>query len=269
MPINGDLSKPNLNISEEDRQILYDNVNIVFHSAATVRFDEPLKVAVNMNVIGTKRVIDLCKRMKNFEVFLHVSTAYANCDRQFIAEEVYPSPVEPEKLIDTVEWMDNDMLELVTPKAIGSRPNTYTYTKAVAESMVVNECENLPCTIVRPSIVGASWKEPFPGWVDNFNGPASLFPATASGLLRTMLANRNAVADVVPLDVPVNMIIAAAWQTGSKREDSKTIKIYNCTSGQINRLTWGMFERYGLQTMEKYPLEKIFLIPNPRFTRYR
>ncbi len=41
--INGDLSEPNLGISEQDRTLLADNVNIVFHSAATVRFDEPIK----------------------------------------------------------------------------------------------------------------------------------------------------------------------------------------------------------------------------------
>lgn len=32
-----------MGISEEDEKKIIDNVNIVFHSAATVRFDEPLK----------------------------------------------------------------------------------------------------------------------------------------------------------------------------------------------------------------------------------
>lgn len=41
--IEGDLLLPHLGISQHDRQILIDNVNIIFHSAATVRFDEPLK----------------------------------------------------------------------------------------------------------------------------------------------------------------------------------------------------------------------------------
>ena len=35
--------EPNMGMSPEDEQKLIDNVNIVFHSAATVRFDEPLK----------------------------------------------------------------------------------------------------------------------------------------------------------------------------------------------------------------------------------
>ena len=41
--IEGDLLLPNLGISESDRKLMIDNVSIVFHSAATVRFDEPLK----------------------------------------------------------------------------------------------------------------------------------------------------------------------------------------------------------------------------------
>jgi fatty acyl-CoA reductase len=41
--IQGDLAEPDMGISSEDKEILVKNVNIVFHSAATVRFDEPLK----------------------------------------------------------------------------------------------------------------------------------------------------------------------------------------------------------------------------------
>lgn len=41
--VEGDLTADNLGLSEVDRKILRENVNIIFHSAATVRFDEPLK----------------------------------------------------------------------------------------------------------------------------------------------------------------------------------------------------------------------------------
>ena len=39
------------------------------------------------------------------QVFVHVSTAYCNCDRPFIEEVVYPPPVEPQKLIDAFEYV--------------------------------------------------------------------------------------------------------------------------------------------------------------------
>ena len=42
-PIEGDMLLPSMGISEEDEKKLVDSVNIVFHSAATIRFDEPIK----------------------------------------------------------------------------------------------------------------------------------------------------------------------------------------------------------------------------------
>ena len=58
--------------------------------------------------------------------------------------------------------MDDSLIEQVTPKLIGDLPNTYTFTKKLAELVVATESDNLPITIVRPSIIGASWKEPVP-----------------------------------------------------------------------------------------------------------
>ena len=43
IPLNGDISKPKLGLSEDDYNTLVENVSIVFHSAATVRFDEPIE----------------------------------------------------------------------------------------------------------------------------------------------------------------------------------------------------------------------------------
>ncbi|KAF2986889.1 hypothetical protein EK904_012241 [Melospiza melodia maxima] len=42
-PINAELTQPKLAISAEDEEELLTRVNVVFHCAATVRFDEPLK----------------------------------------------------------------------------------------------------------------------------------------------------------------------------------------------------------------------------------
>lgn len=58
--------------------------------------------------------------------------------------------------------MDDELVSALTPKLIGKRPNTYTYTKALAEYLVQQEAGDLNVAIIRPSIVGASWKEPFP-----------------------------------------------------------------------------------------------------------
>ncbi len=58
-----------------------------------------------MNIIGVKKMLELAKKMKKLQVFVHVSTAYANCDRQHISEVVYNPPVHPQKLLEAVDWM--------------------------------------------------------------------------------------------------------------------------------------------------------------------
>lgn len=59
-------------------------------------------------------------------------------------------------------WLDDAIIDEITPKLIGDQPNTYTYTKALGEMVVHQEGGNLNIAIVRPSIVGATWQEPFP-----------------------------------------------------------------------------------------------------------
>ncbi|XP_064634182.1 fatty acyl-CoA reductase 1-like [Lineus longissimus] len=265
IPINGDILSPELGISAEDEAKLISEVSIVFHSAATVKFDEALRFSLQMNVLGVKKLIELSKKMTNLDAFIHVSTAYANCDRQDVTECVYPPPVHPQKLLDAIEWMDDEMITKLTPKLIGSRPNTYTYTKALAEYLLVEESKSFSVAIVRPSIVGASWKEPMPGWVDNYNGPTGMLIAIGKGLLRVMKGNFYATSDMIPVDVAVNTMIAVGWHTGVEKPSNTMV--YNCTTGQINRLTWGELERLSHEYLMKNPLEGAVRVPNPRFTR--
>lgn len=60
---------------------------------------------MQLNVIATQELLSLAQRMKNLEVFMHVSTAYAYCNRKQIEEVVYPPPVDPRKLIDSLEYV--------------------------------------------------------------------------------------------------------------------------------------------------------------------
>ena len=71
--------------------------------------------------------------------------------------------------------MNNQMLERVTPHLLNQRPNTYTYAKSLAENQLIDDADELPLIIVRPSIIGAMWQDPLPGWTDNVNGPTGLF----------------------------------------------------------------------------------------------
>ena len=51
---------------------LCEDVSVVFHSAATVRFNESLKSAVAINMLGTRSVIQLCQRMQSLSVRIDV-----------------------------------------------------------------------------------------------------------------------------------------------------------------------------------------------------
>ena len=46
----GDMSEPCLGLSEDDQRLLHETVEIVFHSAATVRFDEELRYSPNCSL---------------------------------------------------------------------------------------------------------------------------------------------------------------------------------------------------------------------------
>lgn len=47
---------------------MIENVNFVFHCAATIKFNEPLEFATKINVQGTENVLALAKEMKNLKV---------------------------------------------------------------------------------------------------------------------------------------------------------------------------------------------------------
>ena len=51
----------------------------------------------------------------------------------------------------------------MTAVIIGSKPNTYIFTKALAENILESEGAGLPISIIRPSIVAAAWRDPMPG----------------------------------------------------------------------------------------------------------
>ena len=163
--INGDITEENFGLDEESQKILAENVNIVFHSAATVRFDEDLTKSVSMNIKAVSTVIRLAREMKHLEAFVDVSTAYCNCDLKHIEEKIYKAPVDPHAIIDLCSVLDAEKLNRpeITGIVIGDKPNTYTFTKALAENILAVEGKGLPIAIIRPSIVAAAWREPFPG----------------------------------------------------------------------------------------------------------
>ncbi|CAH0713004.1 unnamed protein product, partial [Brenthis ino] len=247
----GDILEEELGISNDDRRELQAHCNIVFHSAACVRFDQPLKSAVQMNTIGTLRVLELAETMENIQAFLHLSTAYCRCDLEILEEKLYPAVHPPRKIIDLVEWLDDKTLEYLEPKLISSEPNTYSYTKAITEDLVAEFSSKIPIAIGRPSIVTSAWKEPMPGWVDNLNGPTGLLIGSGKGVIRTMHCEPSYTADAIPVDVVANGCILIAYATAM--DEPKEMRIFNITLSGVQRLTWGEIIELGRKWVIDYP----------------
>lgn len=68
-----------------------------------VSFPALFRHALQLNAMGTQRLLELAQQMQKLEAFIHISTAYANCVRKCIDEIIYPPPAEPKKLFDLVE----------------------------------------------------------------------------------------------------------------------------------------------------------------------
>lgn len=78
IPVSGDVGQEQLGLSPEDRKILIDNVDVVIHSAATLDFEDNLRPTVNINILGTRRVMQLCKEIKNLKVLLCFAFYFKN-----------------------------------------------------------------------------------------------------------------------------------------------------------------------------------------------
>ncbi|XP_045457864.1 fatty acyl-CoA reductase wat-like [Melitaea cinxia] len=249
--IEGDMVELNLGISDEDRTKLINEVNFIFHGAATLRFDESLKTAVKINVRGTREILNLARACKKLRAHVHISTAYSNCTRKDIDEVFYESVIPGEKLIEIAEYMDEKLLNAITPGLLGDYPNTYVYTKAAAEDIVRTYSKVLPVALFRPSIVLSTYKEPVPGWTDNLYGPTGAIVGMAVRLLRVLNCDPKAVADMIPGDFVVNGCLAVAWKTAKtylrNHEETPVDQlpmVYNSVSSVEKPITYELFVKY-------------------------
>lgn len=146
------MGEENLGISAADRKILIENVNVVIHSAATLDFHESLRPTVNINLLGTRRVMELCNQIHDLKAMVHVSSAYVNSYLVECEEILYPAPENAEKVIDLTTTLSDEALIDLQPKLLKEHPNTYTFTKHLAEHEVNKYADKIPCGIVRPSM---------------------------------------------------------------------------------------------------------------------
>ncbi|CAO1390836.1 unnamed protein product [Diamesa tonsa] len=257
----GDINESELGIDATDLTQIKDHVDIVFHVAATVRFNEQLKDAANLNTFGTQRVMELCTQIKNIKSVVHVSTAYSNPFLKNVGEQVYGSSSSKfhQSFMNGVGVLPDDFVDMISKRFKTKHPNTYTLTKSMAEQLVVDYHEKLPICIVRPSIVTAALEEPFKGWVDNVYGITGIMMEIGRGTISSIMCDQKYTVDLIPVDIVCNTMITAAWSNSFTQ--TNTIPVYNCTSGQINPVTWQHYGELTVKYARKNPSKYVMLYP--------
>lgn len=169
---------------------------------------------------------------------MHVSTAYANCTvlDSDITEQFFPAAYDYKKLLHLVDTESDEVVEKMTREFINPWPNTYAFTKQIGEDVIQKEGQGLPMGVFRPAIgrsktlkffsndkkiniflkiyfsVIATYKEPIRGWSDNIYGPTGVIVGAGTGVLRVIQSDEETVANMVPVDMAVNGLIAAAYK---------------------------------------------------------
>lgn len=204
VPVIGVMDAENMGFDEKTLKELRENVNVIFHVAATIKFNTHLRVAIRTNLTGTLRCIEFGKSLNSLAAFVHLSTAFCNSNYGGLLEEkVYPPVQDPYDMLKMAEnddaWVNvktrADWLHITK-----EHPNTYTFTKQLAENLVMKELAGYPAAIVRPSIgmycamCVHVWKH-VPLWFDRSHTHTHMHIRTHARSLELNIVNRTSDAN--------------------------------------------------------------------------
>jgi long-chain acyl-CoA synthetase len=168
----GDVSQHNCGLESAAYERLSAETTRVIHCAATVRFDHSLEEARQINVEGTRRMLDFAAGMRQLRRLAYVGTAYVAGERTDLVLE--------------------------SELAVGqSYRNTYEQTKAEAEALVRSRLGSVPGVILRPSIIVGDSRTGVTSSFKMMYWPLKIY---ARRLWRTVPGYPDAVLDIVPVD---------------------------------------------------------------------
>ncbi|KAJ1288990.1 hypothetical protein BS78_02G131400 [Paspalum vaginatum] len=284
----GDIVYENLGVEGPQLSQMTREINVIVNGAATTNFYERYDVALDVNVMGVKHVCQLAKQCPNLEVVLHVSTAYVVGEAQGVVAERAFKPGETLRQ-DVQQQLDIDgelrlardhqrqvagddaeqknerkaMKELGLARAREfGWPNTYVFTKALGEMMLVQQqlVGGVPVVIVRPSIITSIHKEPLPGWIEGTRTIDAILIGYAKQNLSCFLADLDLTMDVIPGDMVVNAMMAAAAAHASSpapapacATTTTTATVYHATSSLRNPAPYAVLYRTGISYFRAHP----------------
>ena len=209
--LEGDAAAMDLGLSGEEFMQLAAEVDFIHHCAAITYLGVGKKIAEQLNVGGTREVLELAQEADHLERLVHWSTALVSGGRKgYVLEE-----------------------ELLAPA--GFR-NPIEETRFRAESLVRRKAGQIPTTILRPAVVvGDSGS----GEIDRLEGPylLVLLMLNAPLDLRIPLPGRGEV----PLNlVPIDYVVDAGFAiSGDRRSLGKTFHLVDprpCTARHVFEL---------------------------------
>ncbi len=120
--------------------------------------------------------------------------------KEHAAKNLHGAALENQIRKNRVRWLRNELTEAGKRRAheLGW-PNTYTFTKSLAESLLTKYGPDLPVAIVRPAIVESSIIQPFRGWNEGINTSAALSYLLGT-FFRQLPTNERKRLDVIPVD---------------------------------------------------------------------
>jgi thioester reductase-like protein len=140
--------------------------------------------------------------------------------REHAAKDLHGTALENQVRKNRVRWLRQHLTEAGTRRAreLGW-PNTYTYTKGLAESLIAKFGAGLPIAIVRPAIVETSVGKPFRGWNEGINTSASLSYLLGT-YFRQLPTNERKRLDIIPVDHVCTGMTLIAAAIVERRNDS-------------------------------------------------
>lgn len=211
-PVAGEMTEEGLGLSAADAARLRAELSHVLHCAASVDFGLPLKEAADINITGALGVLSFAQSCSRLERLVHVSTAYVT------PQPGNGVPIE-EKLVDLSFDAEKQYASIVAGRADEKsllartrHANTYTFTKCLAEVLLSERRGNTPLTLLRPSVISACRRYPFPGWIDSRAAYAGLVSLFGAGHLRVFRVDPRVRPDVVPCDDVAGRILSCAFE---------------------------------------------------------
>ncbi|KAK4784361.1 hypothetical protein SAY86_018729 [Trapa natans] len=289
VPVVGNMCEPNLGISDNELAArMFEEVDVIVNSAANTNFDERYDVALNINTQGPFRLLSFAMRCKKLQNFLHVSTAYVNGERQGVVKEkpfyMGQSIAEEKATIasgtDDKQYLSLPQLDVHAEIKLASQmvkdltkdeadrkmrmlgldrarmfgwQDTYVFTKAMGEMMIASYKGHIPITIIRPSIIESTYREPLPGWIQGNRMVDPVLLSYGKGLLPGYFADPQGPVDIVPLDMVVNTMVSAMAKHGRQRD--LALNVYQIASSVINPLKVGEMFQFSCDHFESFPLK--------------